>query len=95
MPGAIQPVLAQLPIGSWYCIFVETADTVELYDHSIHRCPMNTYAIRYFDEGGNGWTRLVQADNLKEAVIIGRCDPDMVRIQEIIQTNTHLNHADL
>jgi len=26
----------QLPIGSWYCIFVETPDTIELYDHAIH-----------------------------------------------------------
>lgn len=56
---------------------------------------MNRYAIRYFDSMGNGWTRLVRADSLKEAVNIGRCDPDIVQIKEIIQTNNHLNTGDL
>ena len=56
---------------------------------------MNRYAIRYFDKGGNGWTRLVQADSLKEAVLIGRCDPEIVQIKQIIQTNTPQNCADL
>ena len=27
----------QLPIGSWYCIFVETPDSVELYHQPTHR----------------------------------------------------------
>lgn len=56
---------------------------------------MNRYAIRYYDQGGNGWTRLVQAESLKEAVTIGRCDPDIVQIKEIIQTNNPHNCADL
>ena len=56
---------------------------------------MNTYAIRYFDRGGNGWTRLVRADSLKDAVTVGRCDPEIVQIKEIIQTTNHRNHADL
>lgn len=52
---------------------------------------MNTFAIRYFDQGGNGWTRLVRADSLKEAVTIGRCDTEIVQIKEIIQTTNNLN----
>lgn len=56
---------------------------------------MNTYAIRYFDQGGNGWTRLVRADSLKDAVTVGRCDPEIVQIKEIIQTNHPQNNADL
>ena len=56
---------------------------------------MNRYAIRYFDKGVNGWTRLCEAADLKEAVTIGRCDPEIVQIKEILQiSNTH-NTIDL
>lgn len=56
---------------------------------------MNRYAIQYHDRQGNGWTRLVECEDVRAAVNIGRCDPDIVRIKSILPISNHLNSADL
>ena len=56
---------------------------------------MNRYAVRYYDESGDGWTRLIEAEDLKDAIRITRSNPEIVKIQEIIQTNNPYNCADL
>lgn len=56
---------------------------------------MNRYAIQYHDRQGNGWTRLVQCEDVKAAISIGRCDPEIVRIKSILPISNHHNSADL
>ena len=57
--------------------------------------PMNRYAIQYHDRQGNGWTRLVECEDVRAAISIGRGDPDIVRIKSVLPISNHLNTADL
>ena len=56
---------------------------------------MNRYVIRYYDQGGNGWSRFLQADSLKDAITAARHDPEITKIKDVVQLNNHRNHADL
>lgn len=42
------------------------------------------YAVEYHDKQGNGWTRLVEASDLKEVISITKVDPDVCRIKSIL-----------
>ena len=56
------------------------SDLFDLYYKPI----MNRYAVEYHDKQGNGWTRLVEASDLKEVISITKVDPDVCRIKSIL-----------